>query len=137
MTQTLQTLILTACLALPVIASAQESIVPDNIDAATTTTDQETDLGTLQAELARVEAERQRLAQRLEGSADTQELQRLREANRELQNRQIENDVQARASLEKQRQQWFMIGGGSVLVSLLVGFMLARTSRRKRNEWIN
>lgn len=137
MTQTLQTLILTACLALPVIASAQESIVPDNIDAAATTTDQETDLGTLQAELARVEAERQRLAQRLEGSADTQELQRLREANRELQNRQIENDVQARASLEKQRQQWFMIGGGSVLVSLLVGFMLARTSKRKRNEWIN
>lgn len=137
MTQTLQTLILTACLALPAIAWAQESTAPGNVDTGTTMADQETDLGTLQAELARVEAERQRLAQRLAGSADTQELERLREANRELQNRQIENDVQARASLEKQRQQWFMVGGGSVLLSLLVGFMLARSSKRKRNEWIN
>ncbi|GGC88171.1 hypothetical protein [Halopseudomonas salina] len=137
MTQNLQTLILTACLALPVVAWAQESTAPGDVDAGTTMASQETDLGTLQAELANVEAERQRLAQRLAGSADTQELERLREANRELQNRQIENDMQARASLEKQRQQWFMIGGGSVLVSLLVGFMLARSSKRKRNEWIN
>jgi hypothetical protein len=130
MIQTLHTLALAAFLMLPVYAVAQESALDDN---ATT----ETDLGTLQAELARVEAERQGLAQRLANSADNTELQKLREANRALQNRQIEDDVQAQSLLEKQRQQWFMIGAGTVLISLLLGFALARGNKRKRNEWIN
>jgi hypothetical protein len=133
MIQTLHTLILAACLALSGYALAQEPATPASDDNATT----ETDLGTLQAELARVEAERQRLAQRLANSADSAELQTLRETNRALQNRQIENDVKAQSLLEKQRQQWFMIGGGTVLISLLLGFALARGNKRKRNEWIN
>ncbi|WP_339845374.1 hypothetical protein [uncultured Halopseudomonas sp.] len=137
MTQNLQSLVLAMCLVLPTIALAQEPVESGSVNAGSPTAEQETDLGTLQAELARVEAERQRLAQRLDNSSDSQELQRLRETNRELQNQQIENDVQARASLEKQRQQWFMVGGGTVLLSLLIGFMLARSSKRKRNEWIN
>lgn len=133
MIQTLHTLILAACLALSGYALAQEPATPASDNNATT----ETDLGTLQAELARVEAERQRLAQRLANSADSAELQTLRETNRALQNRQIENDVKAQSLLEKQRQQWFMIGGGTVLISLLLGFALARGNKRKRNEWIN
>ncbi|MFT6430600.1 MAG: hypothetical protein ACJAXR_002755 [Halopseudomonas sp.] len=133
MIQTLHTLALAAFLMLPVYAVAQEPIASALDDNATT----ETDLGTLQAELARVEAERQGLAQRLANSADNTELQKLREANRALQNRQIEDDVQAQSLLEKQRQQWFMIGAGTVLISLLLGFALARGNKRKRNEWIN
>ena len=139
MTKTLHPLILAVCLASSTIALAQQAPVPEG--SAMLATDpaaqQQTDVGTLQAELARVEAERQELAQRLASSVDTQELQRLRETYRELQSRQVESGLQARALLERQRQQWFMIGGGTVLVSLLVGFMLARSSKRKRNEWIN
>lgn len=137
MNQPLQSLILAACLMLPHYGLAQEPAEPDTSAQTAVVVPAENDLGTLQAELARVEAERQRLAQRLAGSADSQELQRLRETNRALQNQQIENDLQARALLEKQRQQWFMVGGGTVLLSLLVGFVLARSSKRKRNEWIN
>ncbi|WP_373186374.1 translation initiation factor 2 [Halopseudomonas sp.] len=137
MNQTLQSLILGLCLAMPVSTMAQQAGEPQTDAPEAAVAAEETDVGTLQAELARVEAERQRLAQRLANSADTEELQRLRETNRELQNQQIENSMQARAMLEKQRQQWFMVGGGTVLVSLLIGFLLARSSKRKRNEWIN
>jgi hypothetical protein len=137
MTKTLHSLILAGCLALPAMVLAQQPATTDSEPAIAPAAQEQTDVGTLQAELARVEAERQDLAQRLAGSVDTQELQRLRETNQELQNRQIENDVRARALLERQRQQWFMIGGGTVLVSLLIGFVLARSSKRKRNEWIN
>jgi hypothetical protein len=137
MTKTLHSLILAGCLALPAMVIAQQPATTDSEPAIAPAAQEQTDVGTLQAELARVEAERQDLAQRLAGSVDTQELQRLRETNQELQNRQIENDVRARALLERQRQQWFMIGGGTVLVSLLIGFVLARSSKRKRNEWIN
>ena len=137
MTKTLHSLILAGCLALPATVLAQQPATTDSEPAIAPAAQEQTDVGTLQAELARVEAERQDLAQRLAGSVDTQELQRLRETNQELQNRQIENDVRARALLERQRQQWFMIGGGTVLVSLLIGFVLARSSKRKRNEWIN
>ncbi len=137
MTKTLHSLILAGCLALPATVLAQQPATTDSEPAIGPAAQEQTDVGTLQAELARVEAERQDLAQRLAGSVDTQELQRLRETNQELQNRQIENDVRARALLERQRQQWFMIGGGTVLVSLLIGFVLARSSKRKRNEWIN
>jgi hypothetical protein len=107
------------------------------VDASAVTGDEAALAGTLQAELARVEAERQRLAQRLANRADSADLQTFRETNRALQNRQIENDVKAQSLLEKQRQQWFMIGGGTVLISLLLGFALARGNKRKRNEWIN
>ena len=137
MTKTLHSLILAGCLALPAMVIAQQPATTDSEPAIAPAAQEQTDVGTLQAELARVEAERQDLAQRLAGSVDTQELQRLRETNQELQNRQIENDVRARALLDRQRQQWFMIGGGTVLVSLLIGFVLARSSKRKRNEWIN
>lgn len=137
MTKTLHSLILAGWLAFPTAAAAQETTAPDSNPAADPIPEQQTDVGVLQAELARVEAERQALAQRLASSVDTQELQRLRDTNQELQNRQIENDVRARALLERQRQQWFMIGGGTVLISLLIGFVLARSSKRKRNEWIN
>lgn len=140
MIQTLQSLFLAACLAVPTIALAQQPDQPEQSDIGITAEvaePAETDLGTLQAELARVEAERQRLAQQLASSVDREELEQLRETNRTLQNRQIENDVRARAMLEKQRQQWFLLGGGTVLVSLLVGFMLSRGGKRKRNEWIN
>ena len=117
MTKTLHSLILAGCLALPATVLAQQPATTDSEPAIAPAAQEQTDVGTLQAELARVEAERQDLAQRLAGSVDTQELQRLRETNQELQNRQIENDVRARALLERQRQQWFMIGGGTVLVS--------------------
>ncbi len=97
------------------------------------------DVGVLQAELARVEAERQQLAEQLAGGNDSNlELQRLREENQNLRARQLDAELGARARLEEQRQQWFIIGGATVAGSLLLGFLLARMGgRRKRSEWLN
>jgi hypothetical protein len=97
-----------------------------------------TDIGTLQAELAQVEAERQRLADQLAQGTDSELLERLQQENRELLDSQAQSDVEASALLEAQRQEWFIIGGGTVLASLVIGFFLASMGRRsKRNEWLN
>jgi Skp family chaperone for outer membrane proteins len=95
------------------------------------------DLGVLQEELARVEAERQRLADELAGgNADL--LQQAREQNRVLREQLQETDLLAAAQREEQRQRWFMIGGGTVAGALLVGFIIGRSGRRgQRREWLN
>lgn len=112
--------------------TAQPSIQP--VDTQGTPTD----IGTLQAQLAEVEAERQRLADQLAAGTDNALLEQLQRENRELLTQQAEHDSSAQAQLEAQRQEWFLIGGGSVLLSLVAGFLLANMGgRRKRSEWLN
>lgn len=95
------------------------------------------DLGTLQAELAKVEAERQRLADQLNGSVQSESLKQLQEENQQLRNANQASRLRAQTELVQQRQRWFLVGGLTVAVALLLGFLLARGSRRKRNEWLN
>lgn len=134
MSKPILTLLLLGCLSAPGLSLAQQPASGVN----TTPADASTDIGTLQAQLAEVEAERQRLAEQLEAGADTQLLEQLQEENRELLDARSQADVQSAALLEAQRQEWFIIGGGTVLGSLIVGFVLASMGRRsKRNEWIN
>ncbi len=104
-------------------------------DAATAT--QQHDLGTLQAELAKVEAERQRLADQLAEGGQNEELQALQDENQQLRNANQAERLSAQSQLVQQRQQWFLVGGLTVAISLLLGFLLARGGRRKRNEWLN
>lgn len=134
MSRPILTLMLLGCLSAPGLSLAQQSTSAATPSSADTTTD----IGTLQAELAEVEAERQRLAEQLEAGTDTQLLEQLQAENRELLDARSQADVQSAALLEAQRQEWFIIGGGTVLGSLIVGFLLASMGRRsKRNEWIN
>ena len=95
------------------------------------------DIGTLQAELARVEAERQRLADQLDGGAQGERVEQLQTENQQLRNDNQAARLDAQARLIKQQQRWFLIGGLSVAASILMGFVLARMSRQKRREWLN
>ncbi|KAA0696060.1 hypothetical protein DT594_01455 [Halopseudomonas laoshanensis] len=134
MSRPILALLLLGCLSSPSLSLAQEpptTSVPEPEDVST-------DIGTLQAQLAQVEAERQRLAEQLETGTDAELLERLQEQNRELLDARAQTDMQADALLEAQRQEWFMIGGATVLASLVIGFLLANMGRRgKRNEWLN
>ena len=95
------------------------------------------DIGTLQAELARVEAERQRLADQLDGGAQGERVEQLQNENQQLRNDNQAARLDAQARLIKQQQRWFLIGGLSVAASILMGFVLARMGRQKRREWLN
>lgn len=95
------------------------------------------DIGTLQAELARVEAERQRLADQLDGGAQGERVEQLQTENQQLRNDNQAARLDAQARLIKQQQRWFLIGGLSVAASILMGFVLARMGRQKRREWLN
>lgn len=121
------------CLALPALALSQD-VVPVDPPVA----DGDPDVGLLQAELARVEAERQQLADQLAAGTDNQLLERLQAENRELRIRHTQAEMNSRTDLEAQRQKWFVIGGGTVFVSLILGFVLANLGgKRKRSEWLN
>ena len=95
------------------------------------------DIGTLQAELARVEAERQRLADQLDGGAQGERVEQLQSENQQLRDDNQAARLDAQARLIKQQQRWFLIGGLSVAASILMGFVLARMGRQKRREWLN
>ncbi len=115
-------------------ALAQE---PADNTAQTDDSSQAQDIGTLQAELARVEAERQRLADQLDGGAQGERVEQLQNENQQLRNDNQAARLDAQARLIKQQQRWFLIGGLSVAASILMGFVLARMGRQKRREWLN
>lgn len=115
-------------------ALAQE---PADNTAQADDSSQAQDIGTLQAELARVEAERQRLADQLDGGAQGERVEQLQSENQQLRNDNQAARLDAQARLIKQQQRWFLIGGLSVAASILMGFVLARMSRQKRREWLN
>ena len=113
-----------------------EAMLPAGTERIESDNDQQ-DLGVLQEELARVEAERQRLADELAGG-NTDQLQTLQEENQRLREELQETDLLAAAQREEERQRWFMIGGGTVAGCLLVGFIVGRSGRRgQRREWLN
>ncbi|HCA22985.1 MAG TPA: hypothetical protein DEP32_02365 [Pseudomonas sp.] len=115
-------------------ALAQE---PADNTAQADDSSQAQDIGTLQAELARVEAERQRLADQLDGGAQGERVEQLQSENQQLRNDNQAARLDAQARLIKQQQRWFLIGGLSVAASILMGFVLARMGRQKRREWLN
>ena len=115
-------------------ALAQE---PADNTAQADDSSQAQDIGTLQAELARVEAERQRLADQLDGGAQGERVEQLQTENQQLRNDNQAARLDAQARLIKQQQRWFLIGGLSVAASILMGFVLARMGRQKRREWLN
>lgn len=125
---------LLAALLLPLPLHAQQADAP--VDPQTPTAEQ--DIGTLQAELAKVEAERQRLADELANAADHAEVERLGRQNLALRDRLAAMEDVAERNQQEQQRKWFIIGGATVAGSLLLGWILAQLGgRRKRSEWLN
>lgn len=131
----LRPLALLAILLYPWPALAQ----PVSLDTpATQTATDLQDVGALQAELAKTEAERQRLADELDGAADHAELELLTEQNLALRERLAIMEEVARSDRQEQQRKWFISGAGTVLLSLLLGWLLGRSGgRRRRAEWLN
>lgn len=125
---------LLAVLLLPFPLHAQQADTA--VSSPTPTAEQ--DVGTLQAELAKVEAERQRLADELANAADHAEVERLNRQNLALRDRLAAMEELAQQIQQEQQRKWFMVGGATVAGSLLLGWLLAQLGgRRKRNEWLN
>lgn len=125
---------LLAVLLLPFPMHAQQA--DPAVSAPTPSAEQ--DLGTLQAELAKVEAERQRLADELANAADHAEVERLSRQNLALRDRLEAMEEVAAQDQQEQQRKWFMVGGATVAGSLLLGWLLAQMGgRRKRSEWLN
>ena len=125
---------LLAALLLPLSLQAQQADAP--VDPQTPTAEQ--DIGTLQAELAKVEAERQRLADELANAADHAEVERLGRQNLALRDRLAAMEEVAQRNQQEQQRKWFIVGGATVTGSLLLGWILAQLGgRRKRSEWLN
>lgn len=121
------------CCPLPLLAQQTSPVATE----AQTTADQQ-DIGALQAELAKTESERQRLADELDGAADHAELEQLSEQNLLLRERLNTLEQLARSDRQEQQRKWFITGGGTVLFSLFLGWILGRMGgRRKRAEWLN
>lgn len=111
--------------------------VPDGAERVDQSASQVQDLGVLQEELAKVEAERQRLADELAG-ADSGAKQQLERENQMLREQQLELNGLLNSQHEEQRQRWFLIGGGTVAGCLLLGFILGRMGgQKRRREWLN
>lgn len=126
---------LLSILLLPLPLLAQPVDAPTEAEAVVAG---EQDVGTLQAELAKVEAERQRLADELANSVDSTQVERLTEQNLTLRDRLSAMEQLADSRREEQQHKWFIIGGSTVALSLLAGWLLAQLGgRRKRNMWLN
>lgn len=117
--------------------------IAQSVDATTgePTTEQqaEQDVGTLQAELARIEAERQRLADQLAGGNDNAaQIEQLSTQNIALRDRLAVMEELVDAQRSEEQRKWFTVGGATVALSLLAGWLLGRLGGgRKRNMWLN
>lgn len=131
-------LALLAILCLPLPALAQSADPADTPDEAFVEQPDEQTIGTLQAELAQLEAERQRLADALAAGPDNTQMERLAVENRDLQEQlSIMQEIVDIQQKDEQRK-WFIVGGSTVAASLLAGWLLAQLGgRRKRSMWLN
>lgn len=131
-------LLLLTALALPLPGQAQPT--EPAVEGAQVSDEQQADpdLGTLQAELARVEAERQRLADELARDGGSDRLEQLKAQNIILRDRLAAQEELNDTRYAEEQRRWFMVGGSTVALSLLVGWLLARLGgRRKRDMWLN
>ncbi|MFA5678450.1 MAG: hypothetical protein WC953_08610 [Pseudomonas sp.] len=134
------TLALLAALCLPLSALAQSAAdsEADDVISAATEQEAEQDAGVLQAELARVEAERQRLADALVSTDNSVQLEQLTAQNLALRDRLTTMEEVAENGRKDAQRKWFIVGGSTVAISLLTGWLLAQVGgRRKRNMWLN
>lgn len=131
-------LALLAILCLPLPALAQSADAADEPAEAFADQPDEQTIGTLQAELAQLEAERQRLADALAAGADSMRMERLTVENRDLQEQLSVMQNMVDVQQKDEQRKWFIVGGATVAASLLLGWLLAQLGgRRKRSMWLN
>ena len=126
------------CLPLPALAQPADPELVDVVSSNASEQEAEQDVGTLQAELARVEAERQQLADALAGADNSVQLEQLSAQNLALRDRLSAMEQLADARRSDEQRKWFIVGASTVALSLLVGWLLAQLGgRRKRSMWLN
>jgi len=131
-------LLLALHLPLPALAQPAEAPLVDAVSSSTDEQEAAQDVGTLQAELARVEAERQKLADALAGADNSAQLEQLKTQNLALRDRLSAMEELADSQRSDEQRKWFIVGASTVALSLLGGWLLAQLGgRRKRSMWLN
>lgn len=126
------------CLSLPVLAQTGTESGSEEVTRAADEQEVEHDVGTLQAELARVEAERQRLADALAGNDSGPQLEQLTATNIALRARLEAMEEVADSERRDEQRKWFVVGASTAGLSLFAGWLLARLGgSRKRSMWTN
>ncbi|MFV3304306.1 translation initiation factor 2 (IF-2, GTPase) [Pseudomonas sp. NY15181] len=137
---------LLVCLALPLVAQAEDptpeqppAAAVEVIDAASTSAHSD-----LERRLAESEQQRQALAARLSAqSADRDNRQdeaaigRLRQENQRLKLQLRETQSQQPPRLLTEQQTWYVTGGATAMLAFLLGALSRGSRRRQRREWIN
>ena len=127
-------------LPLPLLAQSADTDIASVVQSGNVTEEQqsEQDVGTLQAELAKVEAERQALEEELANDTSAAQLEQANEQNLVLRDRLAAMEEVADHLRKDEQRKWFIVGGSTVAISLLVGWLLARLGGgRKRSMWLN
>src|SRR5690606_18303038 len=127
-------LALLATLWLPQTGIAQSADTPAGESAIEQQTEQ--DIGTLQAELARIEAERQRLADQLAGGGhdNAAQIEQLSTQNIVLRDRLAAMEALVDGQRSEEQRARFTVGGATVAPRLLAGWLPGRLGGgRKRH----
>ena len=125
-------------LPLPLLAQSADTDVPADQPNNVIEQQNEQDVGTLQAELSRVEAERQALADELANDSSAAQLEQVNEQNLVLRDRLAAMEEVADHLRKDEQRKWFIVGASTVAISLLAGWLLARLGGgRKRSMWLN
>lgn len=97
------------------------------------------EIDALQQRLAESEAARGELLGQLEAASDSglqAQIQRLRQDNQRLKLQLKSAQADGPQPLLSEKQLWFIIGGGTALLGLLLGALL-RGGRKTQRQWFN
>lgn len=137
---------LLACLALPLVAQAEDPAPEQPPAAAVEIIDAASASGQSDHERRLAESEQQRevLTARLaaqsadrDNSQDEAVISRLRQENQRLKLQLRETQSQQPPRLLTEEQTWYVAGAGSTLLAFLLGALSRGSRRRHRREWIN
>ncbi|MFV3334360.1 translation initiation factor 2 (IF-2, GTPase) [Pseudomonas sp. NY15437] len=131
-------------LALPLLAHAEDPVVPSSEAALSTpqpdaaSTDER--IRALESRLAQSEQQRQALAAQqatpADNSQDEARIARLSQENQRLKLQLREAQANQPPRLLSEQQTWYVAGAGTAVLAFILG-MLSRGRRRSRREWIN
>lgn len=138
---------LLACLALPLIARAEEPTTEQPpaavVEPAAGAVSAQVQ-GDLERRLAESEQLRETLAAQLaaqsedpDNSQDEAVISRLRQENQRLKLQLREAQAEQQPRLLTEQQTWYVAGGGTALLAFLLGALSRGSRRRQRREWIN
>src|SRR5690606_921933 len=93
-------------------------------------------IATLQQQLADSQRHIEELQAAAPGERESAQISRLRQENQRLKLQLKQAQAAQPPRLLSEQQQWFAIGGGSVLIAFVVGRLSAGGRNRRRSEWV-